>query len=52
MRQRKCRFTHLPFDLQVLIGDFAELADGETAARKLSSHTFRIRQIPLRDFRL
>ena len=50
MRKRKCRFAHLPFDLQVLIGDFVEVAAGEIAARKLSCYTFQVHQIPLRRF--
>lgn len=41
---------HLPFDMQVLIGDFVELAAGESAARNLSLQTFRVHQISLRRF--
>jgi len=48
--KRNCRFVYLPSDIQVLIGDFVELAAGDIAARNLSFQTFRIYEIPLRKF--
>jgi hypothetical protein len=50
MRNGKCVFAKLPFDLQVLIGDLVELADGEAAARQLWFQTFGVNKIALSRF--
>jgi hypothetical protein len=50
MRYRRSSLSELPEDLQVLASSFAEDSLGEKGLRRIESHRFRVRRIPVAAF--